>query len=510
MFKRNLSSAQLHYADLLASKKNYPAAIEHYRGALFADPGNGPADYNLDNCLRHLGKNPMDAAYRQSLAEGAESTPGHFNDAVVEYRKCAKIQEGMGIPYYRLGSCLIRGGKIADGYKELLTAVRKSWSDADQITLAECHVLMGDTLKDAAMAAKSNTDRSKYVKRLNNAAVEYRRASTLCKQNMAAVRGLTEIALEAVGIQPTFNNYITLGGAYVLQGDFDRAKVAYEKAWRADPANALLPKVRRVYHHNVVTSAVVPITRVAESVQKLEEQLRKEPTDTELLYLVARGKEKLGETAEAVGLLEKALSINKYANPDIQATLARLTGKSPTAQPGTPGSTSPGAGPTTAATGSPGKEAQAQAAAQALISKIESLVQEGKFDEADQQCDQILATTPREGKAWLFKGKIQEKKNNLDDAATNYRQAAGLGIKDAEAAMRQVNSLRVQPLQKDADKFIQEKNWPEAASVLREITILAPNLPGPMKQLMDVLKQTGDTKEVERLAKKVDDLEKQK
>jgi len=46
--------------------------------------------------------------------------------------------------------------------------------------------------------------------------------------------------------------------------------------------------------------------------------------------------------------------------------------------------------------------------------------------------------------------------------------------------------------------------------VLREITILAPSLPGPYKQLADVLKQMGDTKEAERLLNKANDLDKQK
>lgn len=513
MFRRNLSSAHLRYADILAGKKNYTAAIQHYRSALYVDPNNGQADYSLDRCLQALGKSAGDPGYRQSLAESAERTPGHFTEAVVEYRKCTKLQENSGPAYFRLGRCLLRGNRdqdIVSGYKELLTAVRKSWGENEQDQLVECHLLIADTLKDFAYKAKNYADRTKYVKRLNNSAVEYRRAATIAPNNMQAVRGLIEVTLEAISISPTFNNYLTLGGGYVLSGDFDRAKANYEKAWKLDPANAMLAKARRVYHQNVVSSAIVPITRVADSVQKLEAELKKNPEDTEILYLIARGKEKLGETGEAVALLQKALSINKYANPDIQASLARLTGQAPTTNTSPDGKPLATANPAT--TGAPGtaKPAEANAASASALSKIEGLLRDGKLDEADQEADKLLATNPREGKAWQFKGSIQEKKGNLDDAATDYRQAAGLGIADADSQLRQINLQRIQPLQKDADKFIAEKNLPEAASVLREITILAPSLSGPYKQLADVLKQMGDSKEAERLLNKANDLDKQK
>ena len=524
MFRRNLSSAHLRYADILAGKKNYTAAIQHYRSALYVDPNNGQADYSLDRCLQALGKSAGDPGYRQSLAESAERTPGHFTEAVVEYRKCTKLQENSGPAYFRLGRCLLRGNRdqdIVSGYKELLTAVRKSWGENEQDQLVECHLLIADTLKDFAYKAKNYADRTKYVKRLNNSAVEYRRAATIAPNNMQAVRGLIEVTLEAISISPTFNNYLTLGGGYVLSGDFDRAKANYEKAWKLDPANAMLAKARRVYHQNVVSSAIVPITRVADSVQKLEAELKKNPEDTEILYLVARGKEKLGETGEAVALLQKALSINKYANPEIQASLARLTGQAPPTTPdgkpavgadGKPIASAnlTGAGAATGTGAGATKGPDASAASASAFCKVEGLSRDGKLDEADQEADKILATNPREGKAWQFKGAIQEKKGNLDDAATDYRQAAGLGIADADSQLRQINLARIQPLQKDADKFVADKNLPEAASVLREITILAPSLPGPYKQLADVLKQMGDTKEAERLLNKANDLDKQK
>ena len=64
MFRKNLSGAHLRYGELLASKKNFPAAIDQFRKALFADENNGPADNNLDRCL------PTSAKTRMTRATG--------------------------------------------------------------------------------------------------------------------------------------------------------------------------------------------------------------------------------------------------------------------------------------------------------------------------------------------------------------------------------------------------------------------------------------------------------
>lgn len=74
MFRQNLSSANLHYADLLASRKKWHEAIDHYREALYADPANLPADAHLDDCLRALGKNPKES-YARDAPGGVAGQP---------------------------------------------------------------------------------------------------------------------------------------------------------------------------------------------------------------------------------------------------------------------------------------------------------------------------------------------------------------------------------------------------------------------------------------------------
>lgn len=514
MFRKNLSGAHLRYGELLASKKNYPAAIDHFRKALFADENNAPADNNLDRCLANLGKNPHDSGYRSSLAEGADRS-GHFIDAVVEYRKVVKLSDS-GPNRYRLGRCLLKGGKIMEGYQELLNALRKSWSTQDNAILIECHLLLADTLKDFAYKAKEYPDKSIYIKRINNAYMEYRRAAMLMGNNIngEVISGLIEAAREAAAIQPSFRNFIALAGAYLLAGDYDRAKINYEKAWRAEPNNPDIVKARLAYHRAVATAPAGSTSnvRAAESEQKVQDLLSKDPNNVSLIYTLARLKEKLGDSAAAMELLEKGKSINAYLEPDLVPYLNRMKGLDPEGKPlNAAGDGKTGDGKTAA---KPDEKAEAKAKAEAEAAKsygkIEELINSGKMDEADKEIDTILNANAADGKAWMFKGTLLEKKGNIDDASVSYRQAAGFKVAGADEALLRLESARVKPLLDEADKFLGEKKQVEAAELLREAARLAPKLPNVHRKLADLLKQMGENKEAEREEQKIRDLEKAK
>lgn len=522
-FRRNLSAGELRYADSLRAAKNLPAAITHYRRALFADPNNAPADSNLDYCLNALGKNPSDPSYRLSLAKGAEGTPDHFEDAVVEFRKAAKLSD-TGINHFYLGQCLMRGGKVVEGYDEMIVALRKDWPKDKENTeaLSDCHTVLGDTLKDFAYKAKGYQDKSVFTRRLNNAASEYRRAVTVNPSNSNAIRGLRDVGIEAVAINPSFRNQMLLGGAYLLQGDFDHAKLCYEKAWRAEPTNPDLAKARIAYHQAVVESALATPMRVAETVQKVDDLIKLNPNDAQLWYILARGRDRQGEKAGAVEAAQKAIALNKFVNPLLVPFYNNLTGQGPEAASagtsgtaasatagalgGTPGATGPGAA-TAAASSAKAKPTVDNSAA---YGKIESLIKENKLDEAIKEADTLAGASPSDGKVWLLEGTALEKQGKLDDAATCYRQAAGLKEAGAADALRQINTSRVQPLLNDAEKLITEKNYAGASAILKEAIILAPNLPSLHRKLAQVLKLMSDEGEAAKENKKADDLEKAK
>lgn len=518
-FRRNLSAGELRYADSLRAAKNLPAAITHYRRALFADPNNAPADSNLDYCLNALGKNPSDPSYRLSLAKGAEGTPDHFEDAVVEFRKAAKLSD-TGINHFYLGQCLMRGGKVVEGYDEMIVALRKDWPKDKENTeaLSDCHTVLGDTLKDFAYKAKGYQDKSVFTRRLNNAASEYRRAVTVNPSNSNAIRGLRDVGIEAVAINPSFRNQMLLGGAYLLQGDFDHAKLCYEKAWRAEPTNPDLAKARIAYHQAVVESALATPMRVAETVQKVDDLIKLNPNDAQLWYILARGRDRQGEKAGAVEAAQKAIALNKFVNPLLVPFYNNLTGQGPEPAAGTAASATAGAlGGTPGATGPAAATAAASSAKakpavdnSAAYGKIESLIKENKLDEAIKEADTLAGASPSDGKVWLLEGTALEKQGKLDDAATCYRQAAGLKEAGAADALRQINTSRVQPLLNDAEKLITEKNNAGALAILKEAIILAPNLPSLHRKAAQVLKAMSDEGEAAKENKKADDLEKAK
>lgn len=516
-FKKNLSGCYLRYGDVLRGKNNLPGAIENYRLALFIDPANNPADSYLDYCLSKLGRNPLDAAYRLDLAQKAEVTAGHFADAVVEYRKLVKISDS-GINRYRLGRCLLKGGKIIEGYDECIIALRRDWPKDESTVLAECHTLLGDTLKEFAYKAKSYTDKSVFPRRLNNAAMEYRRAVTINPSNADAIRGLCEVGREACALNPSFKNELLLGSGYLLGGDYDHAKLCYEKAWRADPTNPDLQKARIAFHQAVVESPLASPLRVAETVQKVEELVKLNPNDAQLFYILGIGRDRQGDRAGAIDALNRAVAINKFVNPKLIPTLNGFTGQGPvqgTAAAGTAAAgtgTAAGSGTTTGASTAAAGAAGAQGSkpATADYSKVENLLRDNKLEDASKEADNLLSANPKDGKAWLMRGLILQKQGTLDDAATCFRQADGLKIPEAKAALDQINTERVQPLMQDAEKLIGSKDLPGAAAVLREAVILAPNMAKCHRKLAEVMKQMGDDKEAERENKKADDLEKAK
>jgi tetratricopeptide (TPR) repeat protein len=380
--------------------------------------------------------------------------------------------------------------------------------------------VLGDTLKDFAYKAKGYQDKSVFTRRLNNAASEYRRAVTVNPSNSNAIRGLRDVGIEAVAINPSFRNQMLLGGAYLLQGDFDHAKLCYEKAWRAEPTNPDLAKARIAYHQSVVESALATPMRVAETVQKVDDLIKLNPNDAQLWYILARGRDRQGEKAGAVEAAQKAIALNKFVNPLLVPFYNNLTGQGP--EPAAAGTSGSAASATAGALGgTPGSTGPAAAAASsakakptvdnsAAYGKIESLIKENKLDEAIKEADTLAGASPSDGKVWLLEGTALEKQGKLDDAATCYRQAAGLKEAGAADALRQINTSRVQPLLNDAEKLITEKNYAGASAILKEAIILAPNLPSLHRKLAQVLKLMSDEGEAAKENKKADDLEKAK
>ncbi len=521
-FRMNLSSAHLHYADLLASKKKWYEAINQYREALYADPANMPADSHLDNCLRAIGKNPDEYSVRAGLADEADIA-GNYPVAIVEYRKCVKMTDS-GPSRFRLARVLYKQGKVVEAYEELRIAINKEWKTSENSELANCHCLMGDILWEVTVKAKEQGRGPLYLKRLANVGTCYRRAATINPNNTDAIRGGINAAKEAVSISDSFDNNLALGSFYALGGDFERAKQCYNKCWQLSPNSPVLHKARSAYHLIVVSSAMATPKLLQESVLKIEKELEKRPDDPELLYIYGRGQEALKSNDLALRAYEKARSINPYVNPDLLPGIARITGqpldgssKIASKPVGAPGAPATAGGDTAVADGAaakpPEKKIDPNAPAPSKVSpqtyeSIKNKIASGDNAGAQTELTAILDKFPEEGQAYLLLGGIKEQTGDMAGAAVDYRMGRSFKAPGAADALRQLDSSRVNGQLNGAKESIQKGDLVSGASALKQVVRMAPDLPVPHRLLADVLEKLGDKKEAERERKKADELDK--
>jgi tetratricopeptide (TPR) repeat protein len=519
-FRTNLSAANLSYARVLARTNKTYEAMNRYREALYADPNNLAADAELDQLIQKSNKkSPTDLAVRQNLAEDAEAN-GNFPVAIVEYRKCIRIRDS-GVMHARLGTVLLKQQKPVDGFLELKLALNKDWAPTEKKELAETHKELGEILKTYAEVAENAGKMSLAVKRLDNAAIEFRRAVTVLPDMSDAQRGLVEVAREAVGINPnSFDNHLMLGSAYQISGDYERAKDEYEKCFRINRTDPRLALARRSYHLAVVShpSIASPII-LAATMQKVENSLAENPNDPELLYIYGRGKEAQQDPSSALRAYQAASAINPLIFPDLQERIRSLAGGgvqaaagTPGALPGTPGAPGgkpgvPGPVGTVSAPGTPIAPPEPPNNG-ALYADIESKISANSLDDAEKKASEIVSKTPRDAHGWFLLGKVREKQNSLEEASVAYRMANSLKDPDAKAAMTNVDVARTKPLLDQAEQLIGQNKNVEAASALKDAIQLAPALPSLHQRLAEVLRKTGDEKAAQAEDKKVENLQK--
>jgi tetratricopeptide (TPR) repeat protein len=515
-FRTNLSAAHLRYGDILKGKGDYYNAIKQYRHALYVDPNNQPADVHLDECLTHLKKDPTNAKVRQLMAEDADVSQD-YETAIVEYRKLVKMLDD-GPSHAKLGRVLCKAGKTVDGFSELRTAVGKTWEEKDKIDLGACHRQLGDIHKEFAYTAKKQ-GKSYGIIRLQNAAVDYRRAVTINPNDADAIRSFIEVAREATAIRQSFDNYLMLGGAYLLAGDFPHAKLCYDQCFKLDPKNQALGTARVAYHQSVARSALSSPELIAESVAKVQKFTEAEPDNARWWYILGRLKEHQNEMDKAMEYYHKAEAINSLIDPDLKLAISRLGGSSQnetvgqTASPESINKDNKQSSQTTqaaSATGSSQASTSPKVSAKKVkdYAEVEKAMLANNIDNALQQIGAMIEQDPQDGHAWLLKGNILQKRGDLDEAAASYRQSDLFKEPEAGSALKMINTVRVQPNMERAEQFSKDNNWVKAAGELREAIILAPNLSILHKKLSIALEHLGDHKEAQKELDKANELEK--
>lgn len=513
-FRTNLSSAQLRYGNILFKSGKTYEAMKQFRGALFVDPDNLPADEGLDACYGKMGRDPLNLQFRKKCAEDF-AVSGHFEDAIVEYRKCVKMDDS-GSTHADLGYTLLKADKQVEGFQELKIAVQKLWKNDEKNELGACHRKMGDILKDFAYKAKNTGRGTVGMKRLLNAATEYRRAITLNPNDADAVASFIEVVREGCAIKPCFDNYLMLGGGYLLAGDFAHAKIAYEQCYKLGGNRTELGPARIAFHQAVARSPLAGPELVAESISKVNKFLENDPNNERWWYILGRLKQHQGDSQGAMEAYRRAEKINPLVDPDL-AVQIKVLGGAPTGPVfgGTPTAAGVASGGSPAATGggAPAAAAPAQPAIDprnlAQYAKIEGSMSSDP-QAAVQMCDELLTRTPTDGHTYLLKGNALQRLKAYDDAAVSYRLAAGFKEPDAEEALRMVNTIRVQENVQRADQFMAQKDFVKAQTELQEAIIKANNLPVLHRKLADVMAALNDPETAKREREKADQLEKPK
>jgi tetratricopeptide (TPR) repeat protein len=523
-FKTNLSAALLRYGQALAAKKDWGKAIHELREAQYVDPNNADAANLLDKCLQATGKDP---SQHMKMGDDLE-TEGNYPEAIAEYRRNLHGDDG-GPAHAALGRALVKQGsqspgRLVEGYEEMRIAVSKTWDPSQQNDLAAVHQKLGDILKEEFEIAKRDGRKDIALKRLSTATVEYRRSVQLNPANLDAIRSLIEVCREAVTIKPSFDNHLMLGSAYLLLGDFDRAKQQFEECNKIDPNSDALEKARKSYHWHVAASSQHP-ELLPKTMSIAEEKLRRNPNDPEWLYIWGMGKAQMGDKEMALKAYTKAYTINP-ALPKLKENIAAIQGGVPASgskpadptktPPGTPAAAgTPGAPGTTGAAGT-ASGAGATAAGSAMspqelaaISSAENKFRNGDLDGALKDATDMTIANTGNARAWGLVGAIMQKKGNLDEASVAYRQAALLKLPGAAEACRQLDSIRVHPQLEEADKQYATGDFVHSAASLREALSIAPNLPILHRKLADCLEKLGDSKEAKRERDKAIALEKE-
>lgn len=517
-FRQNLSSAQLQYGNRLFKQGKIYEAMKQFRAALFIDPDNLPADEGLDACYAKMGRNPIDVNYRKRCAEDFVVS-GHYEDAIVEYRKCVKMDDS-GSTHADLGYTFIKGDKPVDGFQELKIAVTKPWRNDQKNELAAVHNKLGDILKEFAYKAKNTGRGTIGMRRLLNAATEYRRAVTLNPGNGDAIQNFIEVSREGCAIKPCFDNYLMLGGAYLLAGDFQHAKIAYEQCYKLDPRRTELGPARVAYHQKVATSPLAGDDLVTESISKVNKFLEADPNNERWWYILGRLKQHRGDNDGALEAYRKAQKINPNVDPDL-ITQMKILGGAPivasngaATASGTPAGSGTAGGTTQPA--SSGQPAQPQPVVD--VRNLEAYAKiEGSMgrdpQSALQLVNDLLNRAPSDGHAYFLKGSILQRlgesdKSLLDDAAVAYRQAAAFKEPNADDALVMVNTIRVQDNVSRADQYASARDFVKAASELNEAIVKAPNLAVLHRKLAFVMKNMNDPDAEKRELAKAEQLEK--
>ncbi len=202
--RSNLAIAYNNYA-LFVNKRSPDEALKYFHKALQLDSSNPTTKANIDGIIRRMGRDPLNYQDRVDLGDQSRKQ-ADFDGAIISYQAAVAIKDDANVRE-KLGDVFRVKGRLDEAINEYNNAIRIRDSANLQVKLGQALQEKGD---------------------IPNAIAALHQALKLNPTHPDVLDALMTAWDAAVRANPTApENYIGLGQALQLRGDFDGAKAEY-------------------------------------------------------------------------------------------------------------------------------------------------------------------------------------------------------------------------------------------------------------------------------------------
>lgn len=303
----NLSIAHNNYGKYLAERTDGKGAAREFRTALYYNSENNVARSNLEFKMKDLAESTDD--YVKRIVQAKQERLGeNFFASIAELREANRLKptaDGyleIGVNYHLLSLKSSRDDEyVASAIDAFKQAIALAPNDArPYMRLGDVHVASGQ---------------------INQGIDFYEQAIKKDPDNKDAQTALINGWLAAIRIAPNLaNNYVGLGTAYQLRGDFMQAERSYRRALELDPNNLLsqrglgsLQEDRIRTQVNLFLDRAVVLQKQGDFDQSLSNYIKAlnlEPTNPDIHYNIGTAFQSKGDFERATKAYLKACELN--------------------------------------------------------------------------------------------------------------------------------------------------------------------------------------------------------
>ncbi|MBK9280909.1 MAG: TonB family protein [Candidatus Obscuribacter sp.] len=229
--RKELSIMLVQFANYYERNSSKLESMQALRQALYIASENKYAKAKLEKLYRDDGKDPSAVSTRYGaywcLFEDADRS-----ESIVEADFLASLSR-QGEMHALAAFAAFAELDKARGYEHAGSALAAPWYEESELTRrvrVSLHVILGDGLWQRAREMRDSGDKTAFLRDLQAASCEYRKALGYEPTSSRALKGLQEVAAEALHWSPTVNNYLMQGGVQLLTGRKSEAVQSYSTA----------------------------------------------------------------------------------------------------------------------------------------------------------------------------------------------------------------------------------------------------------------------------------------